>query len=100
MPEYFRFIRITFDPSKYDAMMAHADSQVERIKGVPGVRAVRTVRVAENQTITIGRYDSKEAWEASAEQITSIWSGFAEFMTEEPYTRDGDMVWSYDRESP
>ena len=36
MPEYFRFIRITFDPSKYDAMMAHADSQVERIKGVPG----------------------------------------------------------------
>jgi len=53
--------------------------------------------VAENQTITIGRYDSKEAWEASAEQISSIWSGFAEFMTEEPYTRDGDMVWSYDR---
>ena len=97
MPEYFRFVRITFDPSKYDAMMAHADSQVERIKGVPGVRAVRTVRVAENQTITIGRYDSKEAWEASAERIAGIWSDFGEFMTYEPLTRDGEMVLSHDR---
>ena len=62
-----------------------------------GMRAVRVVRVADNQTITIGRYDSKEAWEASAEQIASIWAGFAEFMTDEPLTRDGEMVWSYDR---
>jgi quinol monooxygenase YgiN len=97
MPEYFRFVRVTFDPSKYDAMMAHADTQVAKMKDVTGMRAVRVVRVADNQTITIGRYDSKEAWEASAEQISGIWSGFAEFMTDEPLTRDGEMVWSYDR---
>ncbi|MCS5668627.1 MAG: hypothetical protein NZ876_14710 [Dehalococcoidia bacterium] len=97
MPEYFRFVRVTFDPSKYDAMMAYADTQVAKLKAVSGMRAVRVVRVADNQTITIGRYDSKEAWEASAEQISGIWSGFAEFMTDEPLTRDGEMVWSYDR---
>ena len=97
MPEYFRFVRVTFDPSKYDAMMAHADAQVGKMKDVTGMRAVRVVRVADNQTIPIGRYDSKEAWEASAEQIASIWAGFAEFMTDEPLTRDGEMVWSYDR---
>ena len=77
--------------------MVYLNAQVAKIKAVTGARAVRIVREANNQTITIGRYDSKEAWEASAEQISSIWSGFAEFMTEEPYTRDGDMVWSYDR---
>jgi len=80
------------------SVMAHLDAQVAKIKAVTGVSSARIVRVANNQTITIGRYDSKEAWEASAEQIASIWSGFADFMTEEPYTRDGDMVWSYDRE--
>ena len=66
MPEYFRFVRVTFDPFKYDAMMAHADTQIAKMKAVAGIRAVRVVRVADNQTITIGRYDSKEAWEASA----------------------------------
>ena len=60
MPEYFRFVRVTFDPSKYDAMMAYADTQVAKLKAVSGMRAVRVVRVADNQTITIGRYDSKE----------------------------------------
>ena len=97
MPEYFRFIRVTIDPSKYDAMMAQADIQIAKIQAVSGIRAVRVVRVADNQTITIGRYDSKEAWEASAEQIAGIWSSFSEFMTDEPFTRDGEMVWSYDR---
>ena len=58
MPEYFRFVRVTFDPSKYDAMMAYADTQVAKLKAVSGMRAVRVVRVADNQTITIGRYDS------------------------------------------
>ena len=97
MPEYFRFVRVTFDPSKYDAMIAHADTQIAKMQAVSGIRAVRVVRVADNQTITIGRYDSKEAWEASAEQIAEIWSSFAEFMTDEPFTRDGEMIWSYDR---
>ena len=78
-------------------MMAYADTQVAKLKAVSGMRAVRVVRVADNQTITIGRYASKGKGEASAEQIAGIWSGFAEFMTDEPLTRDGEMVWSYDR---
>jgi len=35
----------------------------------------------------------------SVSEVFKAWNeGFAEFMTEDPYTRDGDMVWSYDRE--
>ena len=49
------------------SVMAHLNTQVAKIEAVTGVRAVRIVRVANNQTITIGRYDSKEAWEALAE---------------------------------
>ena len=49
------------------SVMAHLDAQVAKIKAVTGVRFARSVRVANNQTITIGRYDSKEAWEALAE---------------------------------
>ena len=97
MPEYFRVVRVTFDPSKYDAMMAHADAQVAKIKAVMWMRAVRVVRVADNKNITIGRYDSQEAWGSSAEQIASIWAGFVEFTTCEPLTYDDEMVWSYHR---
>ena len=79
------------------SVMAHLDAQVAKIKAVTGVSSARIVRVANNQTITIGGYDSKEAWEALAEQVASIWAGFSEFMTDEPLTRDGEMVWSYDR---
>ena len=49
MPEYFRFVRVTFDPSKYDAMMAHADTQIAKMKAVAGIRAVRVVRVADRR---------------------------------------------------
>ena len=48
-------------------MMANADTQVAKIKAVTDMRPVRVVRVADNQTKAIGRHDSKEEWESSAE---------------------------------
>ena len=99
MPEYFRFIRVTFDPSKYDAMMAHADSQIAKIQAVSGIRAVRVVRVADNQTITIGRYDSKEASDAATEQTARLWTGMAEFLADDPERTllAGDLIYAYSR---
>ena len=47
MAEYFQVARVTFDSSKYDAMMANADTQVAKIKAVTDMRAVRVVRVAD-----------------------------------------------------
>ena len=67
MSEYFQVARVTCDSFKYDAMMANADTQVAKIKAVTDIRAVGVVRVADKQTIAIGRHDSKEEWESSAE---------------------------------
>ncbi len=93
---HFRLTRLEFDPSKYDAMVAYADTQIEALKGISGLKAVRTVRIAEDRSITIARYDSKEAADAVVEQVGAVWAGFADFMTEEPLTRQGEMVWSYE----
>ena len=105
IPGYMRHTVVSIDPSKLDAIVAYADSTVGAVKSISGLRRIRIAAVkstppfkSEDRMIVSTAFDSKEASDASSEQTAGIWSGFAEFMTEEAYTRDGDMVWSYDRE--
>ena len=94
---YIRHNAISFDPSKFDAMMSYADTTVDNFKGWSGLRRIRVVRVAEDRIVVTGVYDSKEAADANAERARANFAGMAEYMTGEPLVREGDLVWRYDR---
>ena len=79
--------RVVFDPSKYDAVLAVAKSI--DFSGWPGLRVLRVVRVAEDTVIVTASYEDKSAADANMENAKASLGKMAEFMTEEPFVREG-----------
>ena len=95
-----RFTRVIFDPSKYDAMMSSLDGQLEKLfKEISGLYRLRVVRIAEalDRMIAAAAYTDKSAADAARDTAQAALSGVAEYMTEPPFVREGDLVWSYVR---
>jgi len=106
IPGYMRHTVVSIDPSKLDAIVAYADSTVGTVKSVSGLRRIRIAAVkgtppfkSEDRMIVSTAFDSKEAADAALEQTASIWSGYAEFMAEDPERRfvAGDLIYAYSR---
>ena len=94
IPGYMRHTVVSIDPSKINAIVAYADSAVGALNSMSGLRRIRVAAVkstppfkSEDRMIVSTAFDSKEASDASSEQTASIWSGFAEFMAEDPERR-------------
>ena len=97
---YMRFTRVIFDPSNYDAMMSSLDGQLEKLfKEISGLYRLRVVRIAEapDRMIAAAAYTDKSAADAARDTAQAALSGVAEYMTEPPFVREGDLVWSYVR---
>ncbi len=106
IPGYMRHTVVSIDPSKINAIVAYADSAVGALNSMSGLRRIRVAAVkstppfkSEDRMIVSTAFDSKEASDASSEQTASIWSGFAEFMAEDPERRfvAGDLIYAYNR---
>jgi len=97
MPGYMRHRAINFDPSKYDAMLAYADSTVSTLNSVPGLRRIRVGRVSNDRKIVSIAWGSKELADAASENIANAFVGFAEFEYGEPRLIAGDFVYAYTR---
>jgi len=97
---YMRFTRAIFDPSNYDTMMSSLDGQLERLfNEIPGLYRLRVVRIAESpdRMIAAAAYTNKSAADAARDTAQAALSGIAEYLTEPPFVREGDLVWSYVR---
>ena len=95
---YMRFTRAIFDPSNYDAMMSSLDGQLEKLfKDIPGLYRLRVVKIAEDRMLAAAAYTDKSAAEAARDTAQAALVGMAEYMTESPFVREGDRVWSYVR---
>ena len=91
---YGRITRVIFDPSKYDAMMAVAKSI--DFSGWSGLRLFTVTRVAEDTVLVTAGYENKAAADANVENAKASLGKMAEFMTEEPFVREGEVVWGVD----
>ena len=91
---YARITRVIFDPSKYDAMMAIAESI--DFSGWSGLRLLTVTRVAEDTVLVTAGYENKAAADANVENAKASLGKMAEFMTEEPFVREGEVVWGVD----
>ena len=91
---YGRITRVIFDPSKYDAMMTIAKSI--DFSGWSGLRLLTVTRVAEDTVLVTAGYENKAAADANVENAKASLGKMAEFMTEEPFVREGEVVWGVD----
>ena len=110
MPGYIRHTGVGFDPSKFDAMVAHMDSLVDTFKSIDGLRRVLVMPITggkvsprlqqeignlENRMIVSGGYDSRAQAEVAQEKTKAAWAGLAEFLTGEPRVLEGDLVYGF-----
>ena len=96
--QYLRFTRVLFDPSKFDAIKSYMDSRLQQLfKDVAGFSRLRVLRLEEDRILAAAGYTSKDAAEAARETAQVALAGLAEYMTEPPLVREGDVVWRYMR---
>ena len=91
---HYRITKMSFDPSKRDALMAYADSVRDDMKAIPGIQSVTIVEVAEGEIMGVAAYDSQANAEAAAPTVMKIMGGMASFFTAPPDQKDGGVMWS------
>ena len=91
---YGRITRVVFDPSRYDEMMAVAKNI--DFSDWSGVRVLSVTRVAEIILGVVAGYNDKAAADANVDKAKSTLGTMAEFMTEEPFVREGEVIWGFD----
>ena len=91
---YGRITRVVFDPSRYDEMMAVAKNI--DFSDCSGLRVLSVTRVAENVLGVVAGYNDKAAADANVDKAKSTLGTMAVFMTEEPFVREGDVIWLFD----
>ncbi|MAF37910.1 MAG: hypothetical protein CL696_03345 [Chloroflexi bacterium] len=89
-----RITRVTFDPSRYDDMMAVAINI--DFSGWSGLRALNVTRIAEDRLGIAAGYNDKAAADANAEKARAALGTMAEFMTEAPFVREGEIFWGFE----
>ena len=91
---YGRITRVVFAPSRYDEMMAVAKNI--DFSDWSGLRVLSVTRVAENVLGVVAGYNDKAAADANVDKAKSTLGTMAEFMTEEPFVREGEVIWGFD----
>ena len=95
-PSDFRFTAFDFNPTKYDAIMSYLDSGVvESFKNIAGLSRVLISRTTEDRILSATGYTDKTSADAAAGTMQSALAGIAEYVTEPPLIREGELVWLY-----
>jgi len=108
---YMRFIRVCFDDSKWDAIQSYLDDNLaSAFDGVAGLSRIRIARLREGSIdgkpaiIAAASYDNEANAQAGKPQFPrgtpmavaqKALAGMAEYMTEEPHVRQGELVWQF-----
>mgnify|MGYP001387154280 FL=1 len=94
--KYMRFISVVIDSSKYDAIMSYLNSgHLEKFKNIPGLSRLLINRTTENRMLAASGYLDKQSSDSAMETVQEALSGMAEYITEPPLIREGELVWLY-----
>ncbi len=94
--KYMRFVRVVIDPTKYNAMMSYLNGGVlESFTDIAGLSRVFITRNSEDHIFSAAGYIDKTSADAAAETMQNTVAGMAEYMTESPLIRAGELVWLY-----
>jgi hypothetical protein len=94
--KYMRFVSVVIDSSKYDAIMSYLNSgHLEKFKNIPGLSRLLINRTTENRMLATSGYLDKQSSDSAMETVQEALTGMAEYITEPPLIREGELVWLY-----
>lgn len=93
---YMRFVSVVIDPTKYGAIMSYLNSgHLEKFKDIPGLSRLFITRTTEDRMLAASGYINKTSSDGSMETVQEALVGIAEYVTEAPLIREGELVWLY-----
>ena len=92
---YIRHTIVSVHPGKKDAFISQLTTQLDSIKSTAGLIGIRVVDAGNNRVIGTTVYDSKESSDAASQNAAEVREGTAEFLTEAPFVREGEVAWRY-----
>jgi len=94
--KYMRFVSAVIDPSKYDEIMSYLNGgALESYKDIAGLSRVIISRTTEDQILSATGFIDKTSADAAVETMQNALAGIAEYLTEPPLIREGELVWLY-----
>ena len=99
---YVRFVRASIDDSKWDAIQSYMDDNLaSAFDGVAGLSRIRIARLREGSSegkpamLTAAAYDNEANAQAALATAQKALAGIAEYVTDEPLIRQGELVWQF-----
>ena len=92
---YMRHTIVSVQSGEKDAYLSQLTTQLDLIKSTAGLRGIRVVDAGNNRVIGTTVYDSKESSDAASQKAAEVREGAAEFLTEAPFVREGEVAWRY-----
>lgn len=88
-------IRIsTYKVTDEAGLMSAADDMRDELKGIPGVVSIEAVKFSDEDFMTIAKYESVEAAEASADRAKEIFGRLAHCLDASTLQQQtGEVVW-------
>ena len=68
---------------------------LEKFKDVSGLSRLLITRTTEDRMLAASGYVDKESSDSAMETVQAALTGMAEYITEEPLIREGELVWLY-----
>ena len=93
---YYRITHLAFDPNKYDALMAHANSVKDQMRAIPGLIFTHMFMAGEDELGVIAMCEILAALEACQQEINNVMGGMAQFLTSTPKQEMGEVIWRTD----
>ena len=76
--------------------MSYLNSEIlESFKDIPGLSRVIISRTMENRILSAAGYIDKTSADAASGTMQNALVGIAEYVTEAPLIREGELVWLY-----
>ena len=99
---YVRFVRASIDDSKWDAIQSYMDDNLaSAFDGVAGLSRIRIARLREGSSegkpaiLAAAGYDNEASAQAASATAQKALAGIAEYVTDEPLIRQGELVWQF-----
>ena len=110
MPGYARHLAVAYNPSGFENMLEHLNSQTDLYRSIDGLRRILVTPVSGSETnprlierignldnrmiVTVG-YDSRTQSESARGNVNEFWQTMTDHLTDEPRILEGDFIYGY-----
>lgn len=92
---FYRMSRIHFDDSRFDELVAWAETVKPRVSDVAGLVFADIARTGPGEGMILAGYRSESDYEAVQGDVAELFEDMAQYLTDRPHTHAGTSDFSF-----